>query len=89
LLLSLGEAAYIVFCVQPHQLTLFELFIQERETCNNCVVQQYFLFQIGVYLQVKETIVSFYVHQHWFLIFWSFSQEEGTRVVFCVQSLFS
>jgi hypothetical protein len=66
---SLGEATHIVFCVQPHQLTLFELFVQERVTCNVCVVQQYFSFQMGLYLQVKETLISSYVHQHRFLIF--------------------
>ncbi len=56
---------------------------QERVTRNICVVQQYDSFQIGLYLQVKGTLV-FYVHQHWFLKFIPFSQEEGTRVVSCV-----
>ncbi len=53
-------------------------------TCNICVVQQYYSFQIVLHLQVKETLVSFYVHQHWFLNFLSFSQQEGTPVVSCV-----
>ncbi len=89
---SLGEATHIVFCAQPHQLTLFEHFVQEREiffvfcvwqhlfsilelsdeervTYNICVVQQNDSCQIGLYLQVKETLVSFYRHQHQFLKF--------------------
>ena len=32
LLFSPGEATIIVFCAQPYQLTLFELFVQEIET---------------------------------------------------------
>ncbi len=37
-------------------------FDQERETWDVCVVQQCYPLQIGLYLQVKETFVSFYVH---------------------------
>ncbi len=65
-------------------LYLLELSDQERVTCNVCVVQQYYSSQIGLYLQVKETLASFHVHQHRFLKFVPFSQEEGTRVVSCV-----
>jgi hypothetical protein len=65
-------------------LYLLELSYQERLTCNICVVQQYDSLQIGLYLQVKETLVSFYVHQHWFLNFLPSSQEEGTSIVSCV-----
>ncbi len=103
---SLGEAIHF-FCGQPHWLTLFELFVQERETfyvfCgwqhlflildlsdwewetyNICFVQQNDSCQIVLCLQVKEIPVSCYVYQHWFVKFWSFSQEEDPRVVFCV-----
>ncbi len=92
LVFSLGEATHIVFCAQPHQLTLFELFVQERETLfvfcvwqhlflilelfdqervirDICVVQQSDSCQIGLYLQVKATLISFYVHQHQFVKF--------------------
>jgi hypothetical protein len=65
-------------------LYLLELSDQERVTCDICVVQQYDSFQIDLYLQVKETLVSFYVHQHWCLKFLPLSQEEGAHVVSCV-----
>jgi hypothetical protein len=61
-----------------------ELSDQERENGNVCVVQQYYSSQIGLCHQVKEILVSYYVHQHWFLKFLPFSQEEGTHVVSCV-----
>jgi hypothetical protein len=73
-----------VFSVQRHFLYILKLSDQERVTCDICVVQQYDSFQIGLYLQVKETLVSFYVHQNWFLKILPFSQEGGTRVVSCV-----
>jgi hypothetical protein len=53
-----------VFCVQRHFFLILELSDQVRVSCNICVVQQYDSLQIGLYLQVKETLVSFYVHQH-------------------------
>ncbi len=72
------------FSVQRHFLYILELSDQERVTCIICVVKQYDSFQIGLYLQVKWTRISFYVHQHRFLKFLPFSQEEGTCVVSCV-----
>jgi hypothetical protein len=42
---------------------------QEQETYNVSFVQQYYSSQIGLCLQVKEILVSFYVHQHWFVTF--------------------
>jgi hypothetical protein len=78
------RARLSVFICSAAFLDLLELSDQERMTCNVCVVQQYYSSQISLYLQVKETLVSFYVHQHRFLKFLPFSQEEGTRVVSCV-----
>jgi hypothetical protein len=65
-------------------LYILELSDQVRVSWDICVVQQYDSFQIGLYLQVKETLVSYYVHQHQFLEILPFSQEEGTRIVSCV-----
>jgi hypothetical protein len=65
-------------------LLILELSDQERETCNVFVVQQYYSSQIDPCLQVKEILVSFYVHQQYFLKNLPFFQEEGTRVVSCV-----
>jgi hypothetical protein len=50
--------------VQQHLLLILKLFDQERVTCNICVVQQYYSLQMGLYFHAKETLVSFYVHQH-------------------------
>jgi hypothetical protein len=68
--------------------SVLELSDQERETCNICVVQQYFSSQKDIVFQVKEILASFYVHQHQFLNFLPFSQEEGARVVSCVRQHF-
>ncbi len=57
---------------------------REWETYDVCLVQQHYYCQIVLCLQVKDISVSCYVHQHQFLKFWSFSQEEGPCVVFCV-----
>jgi hypothetical protein len=48
-------------------------------------VQQCYPLQIGLYLQVKETLVSVYEHQHPCSKFDFCHQEKGTCVAFCVQ----
>ena len=83
-----GERYSRFFCVRQHLLLVLELSDQEREICNVCVVQQYYSSQIGLYLQVKEILVFSHVHQHRFLKFLPFSQEEGTHVVSCVHQHF-
>ncbi len=79
-----GERDSRCFLCSAVLFLILELSDQVRVSCNICVVQQYDSFQIGLYLQVKETLVSFHVYQHWFLKFWPFAQEEGTRIVSCV-----
>jgi hypothetical protein len=62
-----------------------ELSDREIETPDVCAMQQYFSSQKDIVIQgVKETLVSFYVHQHWFLKKLPFSQEEETCLVSCV-----
>jgi hypothetical protein len=54
------------FCLAAF-FPILELFDWEQETSDDCFVQQYFSSQKGLCLQVKDILVSFYVHQHWFL----------------------
>jgi hypothetical protein len=71
--------------VQQHLLLLLHLSDQERGTCNICVVQQYYVFQIDLCLQVKEILISFNVHQHSCPKIELCHEEKATLVVFCVQ----
>ncbi len=68
-------------CSAAFIVVIIELFDQEREICNVCVVQQYYSLQIGVCLQEKETLVSFYVQQHQFLKFDLFLRRKGLALL--------
>jgi hypothetical protein len=72
------------FFYWQHFFPILELSDREQKTCDVYFVQQYYSSQKGLCLQVKEILVSFYVHQHQFVKFQSFFQEEGTRAVSCV-----
>ncbi len=78
-----GSNSYYFLCLAAFFFIL-DLSDQEKETYDVFFVQQHFSYQIGLCLQVKRIPISCYVHQHWFLKFWSFSQEEDPCVVFCV-----
>ncbi len=56
------------FVVRQHLLLVLELFDQEREICDVCVVQQQYSLQIGLCLQEKETLSVFCVRQHLLLV---------------------
>jgi hypothetical protein len=55
---------FYFFCVWQHLFSILELSDQERETRNFCFMQQYYSSQIGLCLQMKKILISFYVHQH-------------------------
>ncbi len=72
------------FCVWQHFFPILELSDWEQETYNVCFVQQNDSCQIGLYLQVKENLVSFCVHQHQFAkIFIFFSGGRDSHCFLC------
>jgi hypothetical protein len=71
--------------VQQHLSSILQYSDQERGPYKTCVVQQYDSLQTGLYLQVKETFVSFCVHQHPCLKFELCHLERETRAASCVQ----
>jgi hypothetical protein len=58
-----------MFLCSAASFLILELSDWEQETYDVYLVQQHYSCQIGLCLQVKEILVSFYVHQHQFVKF--------------------
>jgi hypothetical protein len=66
-----------------------ELSDQQRETCNICVVQQYYSFKIDLYLQVEETRVFLCASASLFKIQTLSSGGRDSRCFLCAAALVS